>query len=48
MQAARDRFADLAVGAPLEDIAPSSGAGNVNVLYGSVSRLSNTRQQVWH
>jgi FG-GAP repeat len=42
-----DDRADLAVGAPGEDIGDAFDAGNVNVLYGGSSGLSNAGQQIW-
>ena len=45
-----DDFYDLAVGVPEEDIGNPmiSGAGAVNVLYGSASGLSSVSDQFWH
>jgi len=43
-----DGFDDLAVGVPGEDVGAISGAGAVNVLYGSVTSLSSTGDQFWH
>jgi hypothetical protein len=43
-----DGFADLAVGAPFEDIGATQGAGAVNVLYGAAGGLSAaSNQQFW-
>jgi hypothetical protein len=43
-----DGFADLAVGAPFEDIGAIEGAGAVNVLYGAAGGLSAAgNQQFW-
>ena len=43
-----DGFADLAVGAPFEDIGAVEGAGAVNVLYGAAGGLSGAgNQQFW-
>jgi hypothetical protein len=41
-------FADLAVGSAQEDIWISGNAGAVNVLYGSLSGLSASGNQLWH
>ena len=35
-----DGFADLAVGAPMDDVAGATDAGSVSILYGSASRFS--------
>ena len=40
--------ADLAVGAVAEDVGDISGAGAVNVLYGSPAGLSTLNNQQWH
>lgn len=42
-----DGHADLAIGVPGEDIGDVSGAGAVNVLYGTASGLSADGDQVW-
>jgi hypothetical protein len=42
-----DSFADLAIGAPLEDVGSVLDAGAVNVLYGSANRLTATGNQQW-
>jgi hypothetical protein len=42
-----DGFADLAVGAPFEDVGTTLDAGAINVLYGSANRLSATGNQQW-
>jgi hypothetical protein len=42
-----DTFADLAIGAPVEDVGTVLDAGAVNVLYGSASRLTATGNQQW-
>jgi hypothetical protein len=42
-----DRFSDLAVGVPGEDVANSADAGAVNVLYGSSSGLRAEGNQLW-
>jgi hypothetical protein len=42
-----DTFADLAIGAPFEDVGTVSDAGAVNVLYGSAARLTATGNQQW-
>ena len=39
---------DLAIGVPGEDIGAITGAGAVNVLYGSGGGLSAGGDQVWH
>jgi FG-GAP repeat/BNR repeat-like domain len=39
--------ADLAIGAPGEDIGATPDAGAVNVLYGTPSGLSSTGNQIW-
>jgi disulfide bond formation protein DsbB len=43
-----DGHADLAIGAPYEDIGSIGGAGAVNVLYGSDTGLSDAGNQFWH
>ncbi|MCX4243617.1 FG-GAP repeat protein [Paraliomyxa miuraensis] len=43
-----DGYADLAIGAPLEDVGAQSNAGSVNVLYGSASGLSASGNQLWN
>ena len=40
-----DSFADLAIGAPFEDIGSVLDAGAINVLYGSAARLTATGNQ---
>src|SRR4029450_12511583 len=42
-----DGFADLAVGAPIETVGSLSGAGAVNVLYGSAAGLTGTGSDVF-
>jgi FG-GAP repeat len=42
-----DGFADLAVGAPFEDVFSTVNAGAVSVLYGSASRLTTTGGQIF-
>jgi hypothetical protein len=42
-----DTFADLAIGAPVEDVGTTLDAGAINVLYGSASRLTATGNQQW-
>ena len=42
-----DGYADLAVGVPGEDVGSISDAGAVHVLYGSVSGLTSTWDQLW-
>jgi hypothetical protein len=44
----RDGFADLAVGAPGENVGAANDAGAVNVLYGSAGGLTATDDQLWH
>jgi hypothetical protein len=39
---------DLAVGVPLESISDVSGAGAVNVLYGSSGGVTDAGNQLWH
>jgi hypothetical protein len=43
-----DGFADLAVGAPYEDVGTVADAGAVNVLYGNAAGLSAAGNQLWH
>ncbi|MDY6833786.1 MAG: FG-GAP repeat protein [Chloroflexota bacterium] len=43
-----DRFDDLAVGVPGEDIGAIQSAGAVNVMYGSNSGLASAGNQIWH
>jgi hypothetical protein len=43
----QDGFADLAVGAPLEDVGSIADAGAVNVLYGTAGGLSGTGGQLF-
>jgi hypothetical protein len=43
-----DGFADLAIGVPGESVGSASGAGAVNVLYGSAGGLSAAGDQLWH
>jgi hypothetical protein len=42
-----DGFADLAIGAPFEDVGSVVDAGAINVLYGSAARLSVSGDQVF-
>lgn len=42
-----DGYADLAVGAPDEDVGAASAAGGVNVIYGSSAGLDASGDQVW-
>jgi hypothetical protein len=42
-----DGFADLAAGAPLEDVFSVDGAGAVSVLYGSTAKLTRTGGQIF-
>ncbi len=44
----RSGRADVAVGAPGQDVAGARDAGAVAVLYGSAAGLSTARDQVWH
>ncbi|WP_437319059.1 hypothetical protein [Sorangium sp. So ce385] len=43
-----DGYADLAVGAPYEDINGADDAGAVNVIYGSILGLTSGGDQLWH
>ncbi|HYN95225.1 MAG TPA: hypothetical protein VES42_15365 [Pilimelia sp.] len=43
-----DGYADLAIGAPYDDVGAVEGAGAVNVLYGSAAGLAAARNQLWH
>jgi hypothetical protein len=43
-----DGFQDLAIGAPGEDIGTSSDAGQVTIVYGSISGLDGTGAQAWN
>ena len=40
--------ADLAIGVPFEDVSGQQDAGAVNVLYGSGTGLTFSRDQLWH
>ena len=40
-------FADLAIGAPFEDVGTTLDAGAINVLYGSANRLTAAGNQQW-
>ena len=42
-----DGFSDMAVGAPSESIQTFTGAGAVNVIYGSNNGLASTGNQLW-
>lgn len=42
-----DGHTDLAIGVPVEDVSSIEGAGAVNVLYGSSSKLTATDDQLW-
>jgi hypothetical protein len=42
-----DGFADLAVGAPVDDVGTTLAAGAVNVLYGSASKLTGVGSQTF-
>jgi hypothetical protein len=44
----QDGFADLAVGAPFEDVGSIATAGAVSALYGSTGRLSASGGQLFH
>lgn len=43
-----DGYADLAVGAPLEDLDAKPDVGAVHVIYGSGSGLTAARSSMWH
>ena len=43
-----DRYDDLAVGVPGEDVGAAHGAGAVNILYGGSTGLSAAANQLWH
>jgi FG-GAP repeat len=43
-----DRWADLAIGVPLEDLTNGTDAGAVNVLYGASSGLTATNDDFWN
>ncbi len=43
-----DGFDDLAIGVTGENVSNQSGAGAVNVIYGSMNGLSATGNQFWH
>ena len=43
-----DGYADLAAGAPLEDLGTATDAGTVAVLYGSAAGLSAASSQTWN
>lgn len=43
-----DGYADLAIGAPKEDIGSRNDAGMVTIIYGSSSGLTNAGDQEWH
>lgn len=43
-----DDRADLAIGAPFEDVGATADAGAVNVLYGADSGLETSGDQLWH
>ncbi len=43
-----DGYADLAVGAPGEDVGSASNAGAVNVLYGARTGLTGNNNQLWY
>lgn len=44
----RDGYADLAVGAPGEDVSGEEDAGVVHVIYGSNNGLTAAGDQIWH
>ena len=44
----KDRFDDLAIGVPFEDVGTNPDAGAVNVLYGTVNGLKAKGNQLWH
>jgi disulfide bond formation protein DsbB len=43
-----DGYADLAIGVSFEDVESITGAGAVNVIYGSASGLTSSGDQIWH
>lgn len=43
-----DRYADLAIGVPYEDVGTIGDAGAVSVVYGSPGGLSSAGNQFWH
>jgi len=43
-----DRYTDLAIGVPYEDVTTIGDAGAVQVVYGSASGLTATGNQFWH
>ena len=43
-----DRFFDLGIGVPREDIGLIRDAGAVNVIYGSATGLTNVNDDLWH
>src|SRR5688500_16351951 len=42
-----DGFADLAISVPFESVGSATGAGAVNVIYGSGSGLASAGDQIW-
>ncbi|MCP4407294.1 MAG: S8 family serine peptidase, partial [Gammaproteobacteria bacterium] len=44
----KDGYTDLAIGVPGESIGSLSGAGAVNVIYGSSTGLKSAGDQLWH
>ena len=44
----KDKYDDLAVGIPYEDVGSNSNAGAVQVFYGAFGELSHIGVQVWH
>lgn len=43
-----DCLADIAVGAPFDDVGATANAGSVHIFYGSTTGLAATSDQVWH
>lgn len=43
-----DCLADIAVGAPFDDVGATGNAGSVHIFYGSTTGLAATSDQVWH
>ncbi len=44
----KDGFEDLAIGTPFDEVGQAFAAGTVTVLYGTASRLTAARVQLWH
>ena len=42
-----DAFDDLAIGVPWEDVGAIANAGSVNVIYGSITGLTNVGDDIW-